>query len=178
MSSSGISVSSNIVAVDTDALISQADAIVRDCTGPNCNTSTETRNRITQQSSILAQSQANTTLAALGIPISSEMSRRISVSYNKLGASVAAVYNFQCGNNPSTSNMCVNSSTSVKEAQQELVQVLEVPVTSEFNHFVSVSILVIIIGITVILFIIFLIFGIITAVITPSPQIIRLEIPQ
>lgn len=150
-----MSIATTIVTNDTSALVSQADNIVRGCTGLNCNTSIATRTSITQNSSRLAQEQSRSTLSALGIPSSSTLGRQIYEGYLELGAAVASVYNFQCGNSTVNSLTCVSNASSVQTAQINLVSLLSEPISNDINHITALSILS---TITLIAFIVFFIF--------------------
>jgi hypothetical protein len=158
MSSIGNDTAATIVETDTLALIARADNIVKNCTGTNCNVSDVTRTSITQNLSKLAQEQSMATLILLSISTSSIIGREIYEAYLNLGAAVASVYNFQCGNNVNNTT-CVTNATSVKTAQNNLENLLVQPATNEANHIVVVSILLIIGIIAFILFFIFLIIG-------------------
>jgi len=159
MSSLGTDTATTIVETDTATLIVQADNIVKGCTGTNCNTSDTIRTSITQNSSILAQNQATATLVLLSIPTSSVLGRQIYEAYLNLGAAVASVYNFQCGDNTTTSSTCVPNASSVKDAQNSLQSLLVQPATNQANHIIVLSILLAIGIIAFILFFIFLIIG-------------------
>lgn len=159
-SSIGNDTASSIVTTDSLALISQADAIVIACTGTNCNTSSATRTQITQQSSTLAQRQASYTLTILGISRNSILGRNINVAYLNLGAAVASVYNFQCGDNINESSTCVSNATSVQNAQNTLRSLLVTPATDDVTHIIVISILSTIGFIALFLFFIFMMIGI------------------
>jgi hypothetical protein len=161
MSDIGNNTAATIVETDTLALIERADNIIRSCTGTNCNVSEATRTTITQQLSLLAQDQAKSTLILLSIPLSSVFGRNIVNSYMNLGAAVASVYNFQCGNNTVNSTRCVTNASSVQAAQNNLQFLLVQPAENEFHHVIVLSILLIIAIIAFILFFIFLIIGLI-----------------
>ena len=159
MSHIGYQAAATIVHTDTLAMIFQADNIVRACTGTNCNVSPSTRTTITQQLSMLAQDQATATLFLLSIPSSSVLGRNIYEAYLDLGAAVASVYNFQCGDVTVNSTNCVTNASSVQTAQSNLQNLLITPAINETNHILILSILFSITIITSILFFIFLIIG-------------------
>lgn len=158
MSRIGNDAAATIVETDTLAMIAEADSIVKSCTGPNCNISTNTRTTITRQLSTLAQNQAQATFALLSIPSSSVLGRNIYNAYLDLGSAVSSVYNFQCGNNTANSTNCVTNASSVQTAQNNLQQLLVQPAVNEANHVIILSIL---LGIGIIAFILFFIFLII-----------------
>lgn len=159
MSNLGHDTAATIVETDTLALIAEADSVVQSCTGPNCNVSQDIRNTINQNVSQLAQEQSNLTLSALSIPSSSVLGRQIYTAYVNLGAAVASVYNFQCGDTITNSTTCVLNASSVQTAQNNLQSLLNQPTQNEINHLIILSILAIIALIAFILFFIFLIIG-------------------
>lgn len=152
-------ISSTIVKLDTEALITQADNIVKTCTGTNCNISTSTRLSITQNSSFLAQEQFEETIRFLSISRSSVLGRQIYEAYINLGAAVASVYNFQCGNNTVTSSTCVPNAISVITAQNELQSLLLTPITNNTKHVAVLTLISFLIFISISLFFLFLILG-------------------
>jgi len=175
MSSNESTVTNEIVITDTNALISRADSIVNSCTGPNCNTSSATRNKITQELSLLSQEQANTLLKSLTIPPSAEIARAILFAYIELGASVSSVYSFQCGDNPTISMTCVSNATSVKQAQKQLDTVIQEPVANGVNHFAVISILIVIASIAFLFFVFFFLFGLLDSALKPKNQTIKVN---
>lgn len=168
-SSIGNDTASSIVTTDTNALISQADSIIRACIGVNCNTSAATRTQITQQSSTLAQQQANNTLTTLGVPRNSILGRNINVAYLNLGSAVASVYNFQCGDSTANSNSCVSNASTVKDAQDTLRSLLTSPSTNDASNAIVISILSIVGFTSIMLFFIFLFIGIFGMVPSRTP---------
>lgn len=159
MSSIGKTTASDIVIADTYTLIAQADDIVNDCKGTNCNVSLETQTKIKQQLSTLAQQLSSNTLYELSIPTSSTTARQIYDAYLILGSSVASVYSFQCGATTVNSASCVSNSDSVQSAQKNLTNLLIEPATNEVNHAIVLSILATIGLICLVLFTIFMIVG-------------------
>lgn len=141
MSRIGTDTATSIVQTDTLLLISEADSIVRACTGTNCNTSSDTQVAITEQLSALAQEQAAATQRFLSIPTSSVVGRNVYEAYLNLGAAVAATYNFQCGANTTSSTSCVTTSSTVQIAQTELETVLLQPAQSNGSHVLILSLL-------------------------------------
>lgn len=159
-----------IVNTDTHSLIAEADNIVRSCTGTNCNTSDMVRTHITKRLSELAQDQSAAVLILLSVPSSSTLGRSIYESYLNLGAAVASVYNFQCGNNITNSNTCVSTASSVLIAQSNLENLLIQPTTNQINHIVILSILFSIAIISLLIFFIFFIIGLFETDTQISPQ--------
>lgn len=154
-----------IVQTDTIALINKADDIVRACTGTNCNTSSATRTAITEQLSTLAQNQAASTQRFLSVPSNSVVGRNIYEGYLNLGAAVASVYNFQCGNSTVNSLTCVTNATSVRNAQVNLEAVLLQPAQNEGSHIVVLSFLITLVLFAFFLFFIFFSIGLIGSIV-------------
>lgn len=163
MSQLGTDTASAIVDTDTLALIAQADVIVRNCSGPNCNVTTSTRQAITQQLSELSQQQARGTLTILAVPTSSVLGRQITEAYINLGAAVSSVYNFQCGTTTVNSTTCVTNAAAVQSAQNTLESLLVQPAANEANHVVVLSILAVVGIVAFLLFFIFLLIGLVEA---------------
>lgn len=159
MSELGNNAASTLVDIDTLGLISEADNVVNNCTGSNCNISEATRTTITHRLSELAQTQANATLLIFFIPSSSTLGRQIYEAYLNLGAAVSSVYNFQCGNSTVNSISCVNNATSVQTAKKKLQSLLIRPADNEIRHIVITAILAIVGIVAFIMFFIFLIIG-------------------
>lgn len=160
-SSFGNDTASAIVVTDTIELINQADSIVSSCTGTNCNTSPQTQTSIIQQLSSTAQSQANTTINLLGVPATSITARNIRDGYLNLGSTVAFSYNYQCGATTVGSTSCVENSTTVQSAQDNLANILLEPSTTYASNIIILGILA---AIGIIAFFIFFIFFIIAIV--------------
>jgi hypothetical protein len=175
MSQLGNATAVTIVNTDTLALIDRANTIVNACTGTNCNVSESTRREITQQLSTLSQQQTNATLTLLSIPSTSVLARNINDSYLNLSAAVSSVYNFQCGDNTMNATNCVTNASSVQVAQNNLESLLIQPATNETNHILVLSILFGITILTIFLFFIFLIVGMIE---TYPPETVPIQILQ
>ena len=75
MSQLGNNAASALVELNTLGLVAEADNIVSNCTGPNCNVSESTRATITQNLSKVAQIQASGTLLTFFISSSSAMEK-------------------------------------------------------------------------------------------------------
>lgn len=160
-SSIGNNTAEVIVDTDTVELIAQADSIVQSCTGLNCNISPDTQNKITQNLSSTAQTQANDAIKVLSIPPSSILARDVFDGYIELATAVSSTYNYQCGATTVNSASCVTSSSSVQSAQNNLVSLLSPPAEADVNHIVIVSILMAIAVTAFILFFVFLIIGLV-----------------
>ncbi|CAH6420052.1 Hypothetical protein HVR_LOCUS1083 [uncultured virus] len=154
----GTSTANTIVDTDTLELVSEADNIVRSCSGTNCNFSSATQTQITQKLSTTAQEQADATLLLFSIPNNSVVGRNIYNGYLNLGSAVSSTYNYQCGATTVNSVNCVTSASSVQAAQNNLQSLLTEPAINNTNHIIILSIL---FGIAVIAFILFFVFLII-----------------
>lgn len=159
MSRIGTDTATAIVQTDTLSLINKANSIVTACTGTNCNTSVTTRSTITRELSTLSQSQSTSTQQLLSIPPNSIIGRNIYESYLNLGATVAAVYNFQCGNTIQTNSTCVIDSTAVKTAQANLEALLIEPSQTAGSHALIIGMLAVLVFLFAVLFFIFFTIG-------------------
>src|SRR5947208_4321077 len=153
------SLATTIVRLDTQALINEADNIVKSCSGTNCNTSNAVRTSITESLSFLAQQQSNATLRYLSISSSSVLGRQIYEAYLDLSASVSSVYNFQCGNNTITSSTCVPNALPVITAQNNLQTLLVTPAINNAKHIAVLSLTAFLLILTFGMFIFFLFIG-------------------
>lgn len=153
----------NLVQNNTNSLISQANTIVSQCSGPNCNTSSATQTLIYESLSSSAQTMSYETIINYSIPQNTVIARRILQGYIDLAAAVATVYSFQCGAQ-TTNNNCVIHASSVIQAQNHLITILVIPI-NDYQSYVAMtsllSIMSVILGIMIFIFIIFGIFELI-----------------
>lgn len=150
---------STLIDTNTKDLITNSDNIVRNCSGTNCNTSVETRNKIISSNSTLAQKQAYETLNTFSIPNNSVLGQQVFNNYLDLGSAVSTSYVFQCGSTTINSTSCVNNSQSVQNAQNNLRNILNEPATNNINHLIILSIIWTLGIIFSILFLVFFIIG-------------------
>lgn len=172
----GESLSNNIVINDTNELINKANDIILQCTGPNCNTSLETRQKIFTELSILSNEQAYDTIALLSLPNTSPISQLIVNKYGNLAEAVSSVYIYQCGS--TINNRCVLDSDNVKIAQEALIILLYNPGINKTRELVTISLIIIIIFISFMLFFIFLLFGFIESLFSSNNYILINNDPQ
>lgn len=149
---------STIVTTVTSLLITEANNIVANCVGTNCNTSEETQSLIVNNLNRLAVQESEQTLFFLSIPSNSQLGVEIANAYQNLASSVSASYNFSCGNIIFTSFPCILSSSAVAESQSRLRQLILPPITELINRNMIMGFLG---GIIVIFFFSFVIFLII-----------------
>lgn len=145
----------NIVDDDIMELIEEANKIVRSCSGINCNFSTTTQTQISQSLSKTAQNRASGIIYDFSIPRNSVVARNIYDGYLNLGAAVSSTYSYQCGSTTANNVNCILNSDSVQTARNNLVLILTEPVTNNQDHIIILSI---VLGISMIAFILFLIF--------------------
>lgn len=154
----------SIVNNDTLQLISKADFIVRECKGPRCNTSPITKNKIRTHLSLEAQNQAVNVSSILSVDTHSVIGRKIYDGYLNLAASVSSVYNYQCGTSTIGSELCVTNSSSVQQAQNILISLLQ----TSFTDILIPSILFSIASASFVLFLSFFIAGIVLSQLTKN----------
>ena len=149
-----------IVNDSTTQLIDLANDIVSKCQGDNCNTSDETTTKIYQELSTLSQKQAGAVIAFLRLEPEFTITRELFDAYLNLSYSVSAVYSHQCGATGTPSG-CITSSETVKSAQELLTDILTPILKIESGRFQTIFVLLFIGTISMLLFILFLMIGII-----------------
>ena len=147
-----------LVQEDTAALIHQADTVVSQCTGPNCATSPQTRQKITSDLAAQAVVQNQTAQKLLELSPSAVGSRQLYQGYLDLASAVSTVYSYQCGDR-TTQDSCVSQSKTVEEAQRELEAIMAPLVKQEQTRLLTTYILGAAAGLFFLLFLLFLIFG-------------------
>ena len=109
----------------------------------------------------MAQSQAKIFLGEFKVPQSSVLGRQIWDGYLNLGAAVAAVYNYECGDLIPNSFSCTNDKIAVVKAQLNLETLMTPIIQNNVTTILVIAILWILFGISILCFMVFLFFGII-----------------
>ena len=163
---------SGLVTAATAELIAKANEVVSNCTGPNCNTSPGTQAQVRVQLAELSASQAQSAANVLGVDLSSATGRAIYDSYTKLGNTVAATYNYQCGDNVSTSFTCVSNAQSVHDAQNQLEALLVSPAGAAAGRTVIISTIAVVAVLAIFAYLIFFIIGLVASATEAQPVIV------
>jgi hypothetical protein len=177
----------------TYEMIYDANQIVLNCTGTNCNTSVQTQDEIFQELEELAQTRSSQVTSALGISETAPQRAEIDQAFINLGAAVAGAYNYQCGNLVPGSFACVDSSTAVIATADHLNELLAAPTKNRTNNLIILGTLSGLTALIIILFIVFLIIllfnmlvitetpvvtSYLTTAMTPRPTYVPQYVPQ